>query len=273
VYPRKLTGATRSGAAALVGLVATMSGIALSGAPAEGGSVSPFDGTWCTSHGANVVGWVEIAPEIPICGPGASYGSSSAWIDIPGPYGSLGTYYNATPGFQCVELAERFLAVAAGLAPVKANGAQVALAYHAAYPATGLVLNGSNAAVGNPPVAGSVISFSSSPDFYADDGHVAVVVNSSVDAAGNGTVTIAQENVASSDYVRNLSLQSWHLVDPTEGPGTEYSYPYAEWLDVPTLSARTLQARLVGPVRSPVANALQVGRLPSALARLLAGRS
>ena len=51
----------------------------------------------------------------------------------PGPYGADIVYSNATPGFQCVELADRFLAVVDGLAPVFANGQQVAANYHAAY--------------------------------------------------------------------------------------------------------------------------------------------
>ena len=124
-----------------------------------------------------------------------------------------------------------------GLAPVHANGSSVALNYHAAYPRTSLVVNASPAAIGHPPEAGDVISFSSGPDFGQDgDGHVAVVVRSQVDGAGNGMVVIAQENVSPSDYLRTLSLVGWQLEDPQQGTTGEYQFPYAEWLGTGVLN-------------------------------------
>jgi len=195
--------------------------------------VLPTSPRYCTANGGTFAGWLDSSPAIPICGPGPAYGGVGGYVNIPGPFGERGTYYNATPGFQCVELADRYLAVVDGLGAVKANGAQVAENYHAAYPATRLVRDGSRAAVGNAPRTGDVLSFSYSSSF-SGDGHVAVVIGASVDRrTGDGTVRIAQENVGSTDYVRTLELSSWRLVDPSEGGGTEYSYPYAEWLVVP----------------------------------------
>ncbi len=155
-------------------------------------------------------------------------------MTLPGPYGSGGYFFNATTGFQCVELAERFLAVADGLAPVLANGQQVAANYHAAYPNTQLYVNGSRAAVGHPPVAGDVISFSEAPGFDAyDDGHVAVVSSSSVnEKTGNGTVTIAQENVSAGYQIYTVVLAHWRLVDPNSPSDALFGFPYAEWLHV-----------------------------------------
>lgn len=218
---------------------------ALEASPAAASTVLPTASSWCSANASSVAAWVGSSPNLPICGPGPVYGGSWSYVSIPGPFGERGTYYNATPGFQCVELAERYLAIVDGLAAVKANGAQVAANYHAAYPETGLVSNGSAAAVGHAPSTGDVISFSDSPSFFADDGHVAVVVASQVDSVtGDGSVTIAQENVASRDYVRNLTLSGWRLVDPSEGGGTEYSYPYAEWLVVPSPISPALRTRL-----------------------------
>ena len=202
---------------------------------AHGIGPSPTSPDWCVAHGAALAGWAATTPALPLCGPGPAYGGSWAFIDIPGPSGMLSSsYYNATPGFQCVELAERFLSVADGLSPVKANGSDLALAYHAAYPATTLVVNGSSAAVGVPPVSGDVVSFSMVPNFDdPGDGHVAVVVGSTVDAAGDGTVTIAQENVGANQMVRTLDLVHWRLVDAAEPPNAQWQYPYAAWLHVP----------------------------------------
>ncbi len=230
------------GAALLAGVVAPTAHAFATARPAIRTTVarstgpSPTSPDWCLANGAALAGWAATTPALPLCGPGPAYGGSWTWIDIPGPSGALSpAYFNATPGFQCVELAERYLSVAYGLAPVKANGSDLALAYHAAYPATALVVNGSSKARGSPPVSGDVVSFSMVPGFEdPGDGHVAVVVSSKVDAStGDGTVTIAQENVGADQMVRTIDLVAWRLVDPSEPPNAEWQYPFAEWLHVP----------------------------------------
>lgn len=192
--------------------------------------------SWCTDNGAFVYGWTATWPDFPLCGPGPDYGGTWSYVDIPGPTGRTnGWYYNATPGFQCVELAERYLAVADGFAPLKAEGSTVAEVYHANYRGTRLVVNGTKGAVGFAPKKGNVISFSLVPSFQdPTDGHVALVVGSSVNPkTGNGTVAIAQENVAANEMTRTLDLVDWRLVDPSEPANPEWQYPYAEWLQVP----------------------------------------
>ena len=206
-------------------------------APAAVASAQPMPGTtaaWCTSNGAQVVGWTGTSPNIPICGPAPNDGGTWQYVTLPGPYGSLGYFFNATTGFQCVELAERFLAVADGLAPVLANGQQVAENYHSAYMNTQLYVNGSAQAVGHAPVDGDVISFSNAPDFEAfSDGHVAVVSSSSVnDRTGDGTVTIAEENVSPGYQLYTIMLEHWRLVDPSSPPDALFGFQYAEWLHV-----------------------------------------
>ncbi|MGB9112735.1 MAG: CHAP domain-containing protein [Acidimicrobiales bacterium] len=221
------------GAFALSGAFAVGSAIA-SAPPASAQSMPGTTPGWCTSNGAQVVGWTGTSPNIPICGPAPNDGGSWQYVTLPGPYGSSGYFYNATTGFQCVELAERYLAVADGLAPVLANGQQVAANYHAAYSNTQLYVNGSRAAIGHPPVPGDVISFSDAPGFDAyDDGHVAVVSSSSVnEKTGNGTVTIAEENVNAGYQIYTLLLSRWHLFDPNSPSDALFGFPYAEWLHV-----------------------------------------
>lgn len=218
-------------APAIVTLLAGTSGASRAKARTRHLAVPAAQRAWCTSHGAAFAGWTGGPVDLPICGPGPAYGGTLAYVDLPGPHGSMRQYFNATPGFQCVELAERWLAVVDGLAPVRANGSTVAAAYHAAYPASRLVHNGSLGAVGHPPVAGDVISFSTVPSFEdPTGGHVAVVVASAVDrATGDGVVQIAQEDVSASDYRMTLRLSHWRLYDPSEPANAALQYPYAEW--------------------------------------------
>lgn len=218
-------------------VLATVSAAGAAIVSAPPASARPMVGTtpsWCTSNGAQVVGWTGTTPNIPICGPAPNDGGTWQDVTLPGPYGSTGYFFNATTGFQCVELAERFLAVADGLAPVFANGQQVAENYHRAYPNTELYVNGSAGAIHHPPVSGDVISFSNAPNFDAySDGHVAVVSSSSVnEETGNGTVTIAQENVGTGYQRYTLSLEHWRLVDPNSPPDALFGFAYAEWLHV-----------------------------------------
>lgn len=83
---------------------------------------------------------------------------------------------------------------------------------------------------GEPPT-GDAISFSLVPTFIdPTDGHVAVVVSSAVDrATGDGTIVVAQENVAPADYRMVLDLHDWRLSDPAEPADAALQYPYAEW--------------------------------------------
>lgn len=222
--------------------------------------------SWCATHGSSVGAWTGTVPDLPICGPGPAYGGTWAWVDLPGPGGVLGGYYNATPGFQCVELAERWLAVGEDLAPVKANGDTLAAAYHAAYPHSLLIANGSAAAVGHAPQVGDVISFSFSPVFEdPTDGHVAVVAGARIDAAGDGTVEIAQQNVSSTDYRMVLDLVHWRLVDPAEPPNAALQYPYAEWFHLLPTRAQLLAAARTTPAGAQAVTA----RASAAIAHLL----
>jgi hypothetical protein len=211
---------------------------------ATAANIAPTSASWCTAHGSNLGGWAATKPALPICGPGPAYGGTWRFVNIPGPFGSLGAYFNATPGFQCVELAERFLSVVDGLRPVIANGAQVASNYHAVNPGTRLVVNGTSGAVGHAPAHGDVISLSSSSGF-GGDGHVAIVVSSRVDGAGNGTVAIAQQNVSAADYSYTLKLSSWRLYDPKEPSNALFQFHYAEWLQVRSLRAAPGSTRMV----------------------------
>jgi hypothetical protein len=238
----RLAAVALGGAAALVGASAST---AAATAPAT--LDGPTSASWCSAHGSTLSGWTETVPDLPICGPGPEYGGSWNYVDVPGPGGTTVGYYNATPGFQCVELAERFLAVVYGLAPVHADGESVAANYHAAYPDTELYVNGSAGAVGHAPEPGDVLSLSVDPSFASsNDGHVAVVVRSDVDhSTGDGTIVVAQENVASTDYLKTIDVVGWRLEDPAEPADPEYQFADGEWLHIgPMPSAEAAAAAL-----------------------------
>src|SRR5579871_1464470 len=95
--------------------------------------------TWsafCKGGGGKVV---KSALGVPACGP-----TGETNIGTPGSGGGY------TPGFQCVELSERFLYVSRGWNAQPGNGAQVAKAYSDKYGAP-LVRNGT---AGEAPQAG-----------------------------------------------------------------------------------------------------------------------
>jgi hypothetical protein len=111
----------------------------------------------------------------------------------PRPRGEGGRPVHFFPGawgeyeFQCVELSMRWLYQAYGVRPYNANGDQVVANYDAATVGGGLV-KVTNATPGSRPLPGDVISFTSV--------HTGVVMGSSIDDAGNGTVTVIDENAA-----------------------------------------------------------------------------
>ncbi len=103
--------------------------------------------------------------------------------------------------WQCVEYVKRYLNLAYGIAPYSANGNTVV----ANYPGTRLqkVLNGTP---NKGPIAGDVISYTG-PSTY---GHTSLVIASNVDASGNGSITIAEQNYSLSG-TRTHTVSNWSI--------------------------------------------------------------
>jgi len=96
----------------------------------------------------------------------------------------------------------------------------VAANYAARY--AGLFMIIRNGTPHRAPAAGDVLSLSAAPGFdSANGGHSAVVQSSSVGPAGDGTVTVIEEN-ADADGVAVLSVSGWRVLDP--------GFSYVEWL-------------------------------------------
>ena len=189
-----------AGVAALVASVATaatwpdQSSAALTAAAdTQGGSCNAVAGAYQFrgADGVTPAAWTGDGLTVPACGPIPNDGGSTTPV---APYpGAL-----KTPGYQCVEFSERYLFYRYGVTMgIPTNGDQVAAHYAAAYP--GLFMVVKNGTPGRAPVDGDVLSMSEAPGFDSPaDGHTAVVQSSAVNASGNGTVTIVEENAVPS---------------------------------------------------------------------------
>jgi hypothetical protein len=151
---------------------------------------------------------------VPACGP------------VPGDGGTARPVYPYpgapwTAGYQCVEFSERYLYQRYGVTmDVATNGDQVAARYAARY--AGLFMIIKNGTPHRAPAAGDVLSLSQAPGFDSDSGgHSVVVQASSVGPAGDGSVTVVEEN-ADASGVAMLPVRDWRVLDP--------GFRYVEWL-------------------------------------------
>jgi hypothetical protein len=220
------------------------------------------------AHGVRPAAWTGDGLTVPACGPIPNDTGVDTFIR---PY--PGALY--TPGYQCVEFSERYLYYRFGVTMnIPTNGDQIAAHYAARYP--GLFMVVANGTPHRAPVDGDVLSMAEVPDFDgADGGHTAVVQASSVNAKGNGTITIVEENAVPSG-VEVLPVRHWYVT---------YSglFPYMEWLTtvgvvvtspwLPTAAeTRPYAATLTAAGGSgPYRWALTRGTLPEGLALSAAG--
>ena len=187
---------------------------------------------------------------------GSSY-SGISYDGVAGCDGPLtGTIkYNGvtfdTAGWNCVELAARYLYAATGSVPPEVPAAaNVAQKYHAAfakypvYPASG-----GTSAFGSSIADGDIISMWGGPSAQSF-GHVAIVIDVSGVSGGNGRIKLLEENGAGSTsttghagygYI-NVSNGQMSYGSPTYDGG-EFYYTSFQWLSV----AATLPAQPASP--------------------------
>jgi hypothetical protein len=159
---------------------------------------------------------------IAACGP-----TGDRTIELPSPAGW--TVY--TSGFQCVEFVDRYLYVRrhwpapASSRPV--DGAQTARWYAGHYRGKGahLIDNGTRR---HAPLPGDVMSMSGTAGF-GGVGHAALVTASRVDRRGDGTVTVAGENVSvdgrpPTAVITRLAVRDWRV--------SAFGFRYVDWMHV-----------------------------------------
>ena len=182
----------------------------------QGGSCNAVAGAYQFpgADGVTPAAWTGDGLTVPACGPIPNDG---------GPTTPVAPYPGAlkTPGYQCVEFSERYLFYRYGVTMgIATDGDQVAEHYAAKYPALFMLVK--SGTPNRAPVAGDVLSMAKVPGFDGSDGgHTAVVQSSSVNSAGNGTVTIVEENAVPSG-VQVLRVSDWNV--------TYDGFPYLEWL-------------------------------------------
>jgi hypothetical protein len=235
----------------------------------QGGSCNQVSGAYQMpgADGVSPAGWTGDGLTVPACGPIPNDGG------LPNP---VSPYPGALrmSGYQCVEFSERYLYYRYGVTmSISTNGDQVAAHYAAAYPALFEIVR--NGTPRRAPVPGDVLSMSTLPGFDAPaGGHTVVVQSRSVNAAGNGSVTVVEENAVPSG-IQVLPVSDWYV--------TYEGFAYLEWLTTvgliittPTLpsaqvsrgySATLTATGAAGPYRWAVTS----GSLPPGLALSRAG--
>jgi hypothetical protein len=209
-----------------------VAGVAGAAAGPAGGSCGAFPGARQLSgaDGVAPAAWSGDGLVVPACGPVPGAGGPAARV-----YAYPGALWTA--GYQCVEFSERYLYARFGVTmDIATDGDQVAAHYAAGYPGLFTVVR--NGTPHRAPAAGDVLSLSAVAGFdSASGGHTAVVQSSSVSAAGNGTVTIVEENAAASG-VAVLPVAGWTVRYP--------GFRYIEWL---TLAGLAVTSPHPPPVR------------------------
>ena len=147
------------------------------------------------------------------CGPGPTQGGSDHLVEFyPGAWGEL--------EWECVELSMRWMYLAWGVNPYPADGWDVVSNYGAASerlqpdgPQLDVVSNGTLGAVPQP---GDVISVARTvQDGF---GHTAVVTANAVNAAGDGTITVIQQNGGpGNDGWATYPVSNWTVGDGVSG--------------------------------------------------------
>ena len=151
-----------------------------------------------------------------------------------------GDAFEASPwGFQCTELANRFVFNAWGLQPIfgkSLDGAHYAQTLHAVYPSVALVANGT---AGQPYLTGDIVSFKGTHT-STTDGHVAVVISSTYASGDNGnySITIMEQNAPTQNPAtatmgqENLTVKNWALQPAPGAWVTPYDFDalHSGWL-------------------------------------------
>jgi len=201
----------------------------------KGGICDPENAPGSESLGASWHGLVA-------CGPGRTQGGSDHVVYFfPGAWGEL--------EWECVELSMRWMYLAWGVNPYPADGWDVVRdypLYRARYNPDGpqlvVVTNGT---VGSAPQPGDVVSIGRTQ--YNAFGHTAVVTANAVDAQGNGTITLIQQNGgAGNDGWATDAVNNWVVAGGVTGWLHNPSWTY-QWPLVGFTNQSGFQAGVVAP--------------------------
>ena len=212
-------------------LVAVALGLALSSIPAAGPATASIVApatvvanlsvglpSWWAGSSCDAARWNKLAPsygwKISASRPGSHpLGASYLGVPVCGPRpgidGSPDILW-ARPGWgesewECVELAQRFMAQFYGVAPYGADGGYVVSNYRSSY--GGGLIRIANGTPGLAPTPGDIMSFTTPVNPW---GHVTVITASTVDGNGNGSVTMLSQNDTDNGW-RTLAVVNWRV--------------------------------------------------------------
>lgn len=135
---------------------------------------------------------------VPVCGPRPSFdGVPDVLVTFPGGHGEF--------EWECVELSMRFMFLAYGIRAYQANGYEVVRNYRSTMHGDKLVAM-SNEPVAPAPVPGDVLSYD-----VTYPGHTSVCIASNVDAEGNGSIRVMEQNYSASG-VRDLQVKRFQVI-------------------------------------------------------------
>ena len=121
------------------------------------------------------------------------------WADLgPAAFANFGAGVSQIE-WQCPELSKRFLYLAYDIPPYLADGSEVVWHYSG-----DLLEKVPNCQAGRAPEPDDVLSYGSTSTY----GHTSVVVASDVDAAGNGTIAVIEQN-NSSTGLNTIDVNDW----------------------------------------------------------------
>ena len=177
----------------------------------------------CTAFkGAKTLGYYysDAYVRINTCGLRPSFdGARDGGGPVVRPYAGSPTYYR---GYQCIELVARYLKARYNAEPGKANGAQAVDRYASVYPAKFVKI--ANGTRNKAPRKGDVLSLSANR-YFNDVGHTGIVISSSVNSAGNGTIRAIEQNWGGTGGTRgyhNYTVKTWAV--------SFSGLPYIKWL-------------------------------------------
>ena len=175
----------------------------------------PFPGWWsgtCDSNHYNpAIGWNAWQMNsgyngVYPCGPRPAYANANIDYLVRFYSGAWGEYE-----FECVELSMRWMYLANGVRPYGANGNQVVSNYSSG---DGGNLHSYSNYPGccGYPMAGDVLSYCST----CSAGHTSVVIATSVDGNGNGSITVMEQN-ATHGGLQQLTVSNYEVINAPEG--------------------------------------------------------
>jgi CHAP domain-containing protein len=177
----------------------------------------------CNAYtGAKTLGttYTDTFVKIYACGVRPSWdGAKTGTGSVVRPYAGSTTYYR---GYQCIELVARYLQARYGALPGVANGAQAVDRYAAAYPTKFVKI--ANGTAKKAPVRGDVLSLSTKTAF-SDVGHTGIVISSSLNKAGTGTIKLMEQN-----FGGTTGAKGYHTYTVTAWRVKFAAMPHIKWL-------------------------------------------